>query len=115
MRPGPLPQESFFGYHADKGCSLGASNLSRPATDECSSLASLSAAGGRSSGNKDTQKTNDMSSHDNLSTGSWWTMLLIVMACRLGVYSRETRAQMFRSGLVFRMLVPHRNGIAKEH
>ncbi|KAJ4973870.1 hypothetical protein NE237_007044 [Protea cynaroides] len=69
-RSGPLLQESFYGYHADKRSSLGACNLSRPATDGCSSLASSSAAGGRSSG-KDTQKTNEMSSHDNVSPGSW--------------------------------------------
>ncbi|XP_043695761.1 probable serine/threonine protein kinase IREH1 isoform X2 [Telopea speciosissima] len=71
-RSGPLPQESFFGYRADKGSTLGASNLSRLATDGCSSSASSSAAGGRSSGKKkDAQKTNNMASHDNVSPVSW--------------------------------------------
>ncbi|XP_042499463.1 probable serine/threonine protein kinase IREH1 [Macadamia integrifolia] len=71
-RSGPLPQESFYGYRADKGSTLGASNLSRFGTDGCSSSASSSAVGGRSSGKKkDAQKTSNMASHDNVSPGSW--------------------------------------------
>ncbi|KAJ4960788.1 hypothetical protein NE237_020698 [Protea cynaroides] len=59
-RSGPLPQESFFGYRAGKGSSLGASNLSRPAS------------GGRSSGKKkEAPKTNKMASLDNAFSVSW--------------------------------------------
>ncbi|XP_059640675.1 probable serine/threonine protein kinase IREH1 isoform X2 [Cornus florida] len=46
-RSGPLPQESFFGFRGDKGSALGASNLSKPGGDGCSSSGSGSAAAGK--------------------------------------------------------------------
>ncbi|XP_043704002.1 probable serine/threonine protein kinase IREH1 isoform X2 [Telopea speciosissima] len=59
-RSGPLPQESFFGYRADKGSTLCGSNLSRPD------------AVGRSSGKKEEAlKTNKMASQDNAFSSGW--------------------------------------------
>ncbi|XP_042504041.1 probable serine/threonine protein kinase IREH1 isoform X2 [Macadamia integrifolia] len=58
-RSGPLPQESFFGYRADKGSTLSSSNLSRPD------------AVGKSSGKKEVPKTNKMVSMDNAFSSGW--------------------------------------------
>lgn len=73
-RSGPLPQESFFGFRGDKGSNLGASNLSRPTADGCSSsgFASASTGGGKSSGKKKGGSNHGkMGALDNVSCGNW--------------------------------------------
>ncbi|OVA11207.1 Protein kinase domain [Macleaya cordata] len=68
-RSGPLPQESFFGLRGDKGSTLGASNLSRPAVEGCSSSASSS---GKNTGRKkEANNLSKMVSQEIASSGSW--------------------------------------------
>lgn len=71
-RSGPLPLESFLGFRGDKSSNLGSSNLSRAAADRSSSLASLSASGGKNTGKKkEVLNLNKMVSHDNGTCNRW--------------------------------------------
>ncbi|XP_077241096.1 putative serine/threonine protein kinase IREH1 [Tasmannia lanceolata] len=65
-RSGPLPQESFFGLRGDKGSTLGASNLSRPATDGRLGAALVK----NPSRKKEAHGVSKKVTHDNMSLGS---------------------------------------------